>query len=155
MKKFIIILAAVLSFCLAGCYYSSTDVIYNVTLSYSGESGYMATSNKTREAYGQINSKLNDFSHEYCSEWIETIENGRFSSKDKSAKSKFNTAAKAFESVKSECEAIISSLPSSQYDSFCISVSLVVKRYNDGEDHILDSVDAKFVYGDSGSNAAQ
>lgn len=155
MKKFFIILAAALSFCLTGCYSSSTDVIYSVTLSNTGEGGIAAFSDKTREAYSNINKKLTAFSNEYCSEWIETVENNKFSKKDDAAKSKFNTAVKAFESVKSECDAIVNSLPSSKYDAFAICVTLEAKRYSDGEDHVLDSMDAKFVYGDFSSYATE
>ena len=151
MKKFFMILAAAL--CLAGCSTSSDDVIYDIKPSYSDFS-ISSFNNSTREAYNEINTKLKEFSNEYCKEWIATISNGKFSSEDKSAKSQFNTAAKAFESVKSECEAIVNSLPSNSYDSFTIEVSLILKRYNDGADHILDSKDAKFVYGDDGGNAA-
>ena len=137
MKKFLMIMAAAI--CLAGCSTSSQEVIYDITLTYTKSSVSLFN---TPKAYTEISSKLSAFSKEYGDEWIATVHNGNFSKTDKSAQSRFNTAAEAFENVKSECKAILEN--SSSSDSFTIGVSLVLKRFSDGEDHLLDSRDAEF-----------
>ncbi len=159
MKKFIMILAAMV--CLTGCMTSSEDVIYSLNLTMvKDEFSVISVSNSSADAvvsaHEQIVSKLSDFSRQYTkSDWIETVHNGKFSKTDKNAKALYNSAASALESLQEECEAIVKNIPAVPGCSFKIVKTLVLSRYNDAKDNVLEEMDFSISYdGDNGNNAA-
>ena len=159
MKKFIMILAAMV--CLTSCMTSNEEAIYSLKLNWvSGGNSSLSidgsSSEAVKEAYDEINGKIKAFKNQYTREdWTETIHNGKYSKADKNAKALFNTAASALDDLQKECDAIVNNIPSGLSAGFEIEYNLVVSRFSDAKDNILDQKNFKVAYDwDNGNNAA-
>ena len=149
MKKFIMILAAMV--CLTGCMNSNVDAIYSLKLNwisggYSSFS-YDGSASAAKEAYDEINAKIKTFKNQYTREdWIETIHNGKYSKADKNAKALYTTAASALDDLQKECDAIVKNIPSGLMVDFELEYNLVVSRYSEAQDTVLDEKSFKVSY---------
>ncbi len=160
MKKLFIILSAM--FCLIGCSTSNEDVIYSLSLASVKDhisTGYLdgdiTSFEATENAYATIKAKIAAYRSEYITgaEWIENVNNGKFSKSDKSAKTRFNEAESALESLQSECDAIVKGIPSSAKGYFVISSVLSLSRFNEGKTTVLEEKEFSVSFdSDNGAN---
>ena len=142
MKKFIMILAAMI--CLTGCMTSSVDAIYSLKMTWLGRGYTTLTVDGTspeaaEEAYDKINDKIKAFRNQYEKDkWIETIRNGKYSKADKNAKALYNTAARSLDDLQKECDDIVKNIPSGLAAEFEIKYKLVVSRFAEAKDTVLE-----------------
>jgi hypothetical protein len=148
MKKFIMILAAMV--CLTSCMTSNEDALYSLKLTWTeGGTSFLNTSTAAQQACSEINSKIKAFSKQYTKEnWIETIHNGKFSKADKNARALYKTAASALDDLQNECNAIVKNIPAGSTGSFVFGEKLVLSRYNDAKDNVLEEKSFRVAYGE-------
>ena len=148
MKKFIMMLAALV--CLTSCMTSDEDAIYSLKLTSTGWSkSFFNVSTAVQQAYNEIDSKIDAYSKEYTREnWVESIHNGKFSKADKNARSLYNTAASALDDLQNECDAIVKNIPAGSTGSFVFGEKLVLSRFNDAKDNVLEEKNFKVAYGE-------
>ena len=157
MKKFILILAAMV--CLTSCMTERTDVIYSLKLAYvSGSFTSLSVDGSSNEAakaaYDKINEKVKTFKSQYTREdWVENVRNGKYSKADKNAKALFNTASSALDDLQKECNDIVKNIPSGLKAEFELEYLLVLSRYVDAKDTVIDQKTFSVEYdGDKGAN---
>ena len=148
MKKFIMMLAALV--CLTSCMTSDEDAIYSLKLTWTeGSKSFLNVSTAVQQAYNEIDSKIDAYSKEYTREnWVESIHNGKFSKADKNARSLYNTAASALDDLQNECDAIVKNIPAGSTGSFVFGEKLVLSRFNDAKDNVLEEKSFKVAYGE-------
>ena len=142
MKKFIMILAAMV--CLTSCMTSHVDAIYSlklnpVSVNYTTISIDGSSTEAAKSAYDNINAKIKTFKSQYTKEqWIESIRNGKYSKADKNAKALYNIAASALDDLQKECNDIVKNIPSGLAAEFEIKYKLVVSRFAEAKDTVLE-----------------
>ncbi len=148
MKKFIMMLAALV--CLTSCMTSDEDAVYSLKLTWTeGSKTFFNVSTAVQQAYNQIDSKIDVYSKEYTKEnWVESIHNGKFSKADKNARSLYNTAASALDNLQNECDAIVKNIPAGSTGSFVFGEKLVLSRFNDAKDNVLEEKSFRVSYGE-------
>lgn len=134
MKKLFSFFAAVTAaVCLLGACKSETkdQAVYSINLEYAGNNNKVFSSKSSEEVkalYEEISNGITAFKSKYDSEWSVNIINKEYSSADKSALDKFNTAAAELKSFEESCKAKIAALADDEASMFAISKELVVHR---------------------------
>ncbi len=152
MKRFISLFAAaaVAVLSVSGCYTESTDVIYSISFPVKEYSfTNLGGSGTLKQTLNEIQDAVSECSETYASEWIVTITNGKYSSADGNATSKYEAALAAFRKVEAEAKAKVDALPAGTKGAFTYTQGIKLSRFNSGSgDTVLQEYEFTISYGE-------